>query len=144
MVSKYYASMIELSPPSYNLSGAVWKPVAGTAYLGRKVLESSLTPLTYQIPNLKKGLRYGIRVHVGNNDGVDGFYPDIQLDPIASNTITVLLEDRPARPRVGVCKSSLPDRNSMISLTFTEPDVGGVPTSYFAEYQDCGSGPTPV
>ena len=143
VVSKYYASMVEMSP-DYNLSGAVWKTVAGTAYFGRKVLESSLTPLTYQIPNLKKGSRYAMRVHVGNNDGVDGFYPDMQMDPIASNTITVLLEDRPARPRVGVCKSSLPDRNSMISLTFAEPDVGGVPTSYFAEYQDCGSGPKPV
>ena len=144
VVSKYYASLVELSPPDYNVSAAIWKAAAGTAYRGRKVLESSLSPLTYQIPDLKKGSRYAMRVHVGNDDGIDGFYPDMQMDPIVSNIVTVLLEDRPSRPRVGVGTPALPDRNSMLSLTFTEPDVGGVPTSYFAEYQDCGSGPEPA
>jgi hypothetical protein len=144
VVSKYYASLVELSPPDYNVSGVIWKAAAGTAYRGRKVLESSLSPLTYQISDLTKGSRYAMRIHVGNNDGIDGFYPDMQMDPIVSNIVTVLLEDRPSRPRVGVGAPALPDRNSMLSLTFTEPDVGGVPTSYFAEYQDCGSGPEPV
>ena len=144
VVTRYYASYTELHPPNYNISGAIWKAAAGTAYLGRKVLDSTLSPLLYQVEELAKGARYALRVHVGNNDGIDGFYPDMQNDPYASNVVVVLMEDRPLRPRIGVAAPSLPDRNTMLSLTFEPPDVGGVATSYYAEYQDCGSGPAPA
>ena len=144
VVTRYYASYTELLTPSYNMSGAVWKAAAGTAYLGRKVLDSTLSPLTYMVEKLSKGSRYALRVHVGNNDGIDGFYPDMQNDPYASNVVTVWMEDRPLRPRIGVVSPSLPDRNSMLSLTFEPPDVGGIATSYYAESQDCGSGPVPM
>jgi hypothetical protein len=144
VVSRYYVSYAQLLPPSYNTTGLVWRAVAGSGYKGRKVLESSLSPLFYQVDQLEKGARYGMRVHVGSKDGVDGFYADIQLDPTASNIATVLVEDPPLRPRIGKASAALPDRNSILSVSFFEPDVGGKPTSYFAEYQHCGSGPTPV
>jgi hypothetical protein len=142
-VSRYYVSYVELHPPDYNTSGVVYTAVPGSSDFGRKVLQSTLSPLTYQVEGLRKDARYAFRAHVGNDDGV-GFYPDMQNDPYVSNIVTVLMEDPPLRPRVGAALPAQPDRNTMLELVFQPSDVGGKSSSFFVEYQDCGNGLAPA
>ena len=143
VIERYYVSYARLTPPEYSLAGVSFRATPGGGDLGRKVLDSTLSPLSYDVDGIVKGDRYAFRVHVGNRDGV-GFYPDMQNDPYVSNVVTLLVEDPPLRPRVGTAYASLPDKNTMLGLLFDPPDVGGAPTSYYAEYQECGAGAEPA
>ncbi|EKX40006.1 hypothetical protein GUITHDRAFT_113999 [Guillardia theta CCMP2712] len=134
-VTRYYVS--------YSQDNSSWTPAPGAAG-ARDIIVTENSTVQHRISELRRRTSYYFRVHVGGQDGVDGFYPDTVLDPTTSNVVSVLIADVPSRPVIGVALPSPPDRNSVLQLSWSSPIIDSPVSSYLVRVWDCGSGTSPA
>ncbi len=98
---------------------------------------------SFTASGLVAGKRYLFVIRSGNDEGFHSTEVGSTPDSTQSDPVIVLPVDPPARPRLISWTRAWPDYNTMISLSWTAPQAGGPPDTYYVLLTVCGIGPDP-